>query len=259
MSKAIPDLKSFLDDKVEKFNTHKFIVDDPISIPHRYELKEDIEIAGFMASTIAWGKRAMILKSSNKILNYMGNSPYDFVMSFTENDLDKIDGSVHRTFNSIDLKYFLKAIRNIYENHGGLESAFAKNVSGSYLQSAIHDFKMIFFELPHEDRTLKHIGDPMKGSAAKKINMFLRWMVRKDNAGVDFGIWNSISPSQLSCPLDVHSGNIARQLGLLTRKQNDAKALSELDSSLRLLDSKDPVKYDFALFGLGVNDEFLNL
>ena len=161
-------------------------------------------------------------------------------------------GFVHRTFNSKDLGYFIKAIKNIYSNHGGMESIFSTHATKDSLQPAIHEFKSVFFELPHESRTEKHVSDPFKNSAAKRINMFLRWMVRNDNAGVDFGLWKNLKPAQLSCPLDVHSGNVARKLGLLKRKMNDAKALHELDLNLRRLDSKDPVKYDFALFGIGV-------
>ncbi|WP_430812128.1 MULTISPECIES: TIGR02757 family protein [unclassified Carboxylicivirga] len=253
---TLDEIKDFLDEKVEKYNTPDFITDDPISIPHRFSLKEDIEIAGFLASTIAWGKRSMIIKSANTIMSIMGDSPYDFVMEHSEDDLAKIEGSIHRTFNSIDLRFFVASLRNIYANHGGLEAVFSKYAAHDSLLYAIHKFKSVFFEIPHERRTIKHIGDPLAGSAAKKINMFLRWMIRDDSRGVDFGIWKEISPSILSCPLDVHSGNVARKLGLLKRKQNDAKALVELDACLRKLDAADPVKYDFALFGLGVYEGF---
>jgi uncharacterized protein (TIGR02757 family) len=177
-------------------------------------------------------------------------------MSHEESHLEKLEGFVHRTFNSNDFIYFIKALRYIYEKKNGLEMIFNEYGTKDSLQPAIHQLKNIFFELPHPARTLKHISDPYKGSASKKINMYLRWMVRKDNRGVDFGIWNSISPSILSCPLDVHSGNVARKLGLLTRKQNDSKAVSELDMNLREMDIEDPVKYDFALFGLGVFEGF---
>jgi uncharacterized protein (TIGR02757 family) len=189
-------------------------------------------------------------------MEIMGNSPYDFVMDFSEKNAESLSPFVHRTFNNEDLFYFLKALQNIYKNHGGLENVFAQYSERNSMQTAIHHFKKTFFELPHLTRTQKHISDPLKNSAAKRINMFLRWMVRNDNAGVDFGIWKNISPSQLSCPLDVHSGNVARKLKLLNRKQNDGKALNELDNSLRKLDPKDPVKYDFALFGLGIFERF---
>ncbi|MFD2541601.1 TIGR02757 family protein [Lacinutrix gracilariae] len=250
------ELKEFLDNKVIQYNTLEFIDSDPISIPHKYSLKEDIEIAGFLAATIAWGNRKSIIKNANKMMDLMGNSPYDFIMNHNNNDLEKFEGFVHRTFNSVDFGYFIKSLKNIYVHHNGLENVFSQNVANNSLQGAISAFKKVFFEIEHPVRTTKHVSDPLKGSAAKRINMYLRWMVRKDNANVDFGIWESLSPSLLSCPLDVHSGNVARKLGLLERKQNDAKALTELDKALRKLDPKDPVKYDFALFGLGVFEGF---
>ena len=250
------ELKSFLDEKYLQYNTTDFIDSDPIQIPHRYSLKEDIEISAFLVSTIAWGNRKMIINNSNKMMELLGNSPYDFIRSFNDNDLDKLDGFVHRTFNSDDLKLFVKSLRNIYENHDGLESIFSKNQTKDSMQSSISAFKQVFFEIEHLERTKKHVSDPLNNSAAKRINMFLRWMVRNDKQGVDFGIWKSIPTSILSCPLDVHSGNVARKLGILTRKQNDAKALLELDTQLRKMDANDPVKYDFALFGLGVFEGF---
>ena len=255
--KGIPsDIKEFLDEKVNQYNTLAFIDSDPISIPHRFNLKEDIEISGFLASTIAWGNRTMIIKNASKLLGLMGNSPYDFIMNHDEQDLDRFKGFVHRTFNETDLVYFIKSIKNIYVNYGGLENVFAQLATPCSTQLAIHEFKKVFFSLPHPARTSKHVSDPEKGSAAKKINMYLRWMVRSDNKGVDFGIWKGISPHQLSCPLDVHSGRVARKLGLLSRNQNDSKALEELDFNLRQMDYDDPVKYDFALFGLGVFEKF---
>ncbi len=250
------ELKEFLDEKVLLYNNPKFIESDPIQIPHLFSLKEDIEIAGFLSAAIAWGNRKMIISNSKRMMALMGDSPYDFVMSHTESQLDNLDGFVHRTFNSGDFVTFIKALRHIYSNHGGLEMAFAKNQQALSMQHSISEFKKLFFEIAHQPRTMKHLSDPMRGSAAKRINMFLRWMARNDAAGVDFGIWKSVAPASLSCPLDVHSGNVARKLGLLTRKQNDAKALAELDAALRLLDSNDPVKYDFALFGLGVFEGF---
>ncbi|NHN24632.1 TIGR02757 family protein [Flavobacterium jejuense] len=250
------ELKEFLDEKVVLYNNPTFIESDPIQIPHAYTLKEDIEIAGFLAATIAWGNRKMIINNAQKLMNIMGNTPYDFIMSHKEDDLEKLDGFVHRTFNSLDAVTFVKGLKNIYQNHNGLESIFAKNSESHSNQKSISEFKKVFFEIPHQQRTTKHISDPLNNSAAKRINMFLRWMIRKDNKGVDFGIWKTISPASLSCPLDVHSGNVARKLGLLTRKQNDAKALLELDTNLRKLDPSDPVKYDFALFGLGIFEKF---
>lgn len=250
------ELKEFLDEKVLEYNTPNFIESDPIQIPHRYSIKEDIEISGFLTANIAWGNRKMIIRNANKMMELMGNSPYDFVMNHNESHLDSFDGFVHRTFNKTDLSFFIKALNHIYTNHNGLESVFQTNATSNSLQPAIHQLKKVFFEIPHPSRTTKHISDPFKGSAAKKINMWLRWMIRSDNKGVDFGIWKSLNASQLSCPLDVHSGNVARKLGLLTRKQNDAKALNELDENLRKMDKNDPVKYDFALFGLGVFENF---
>ncbi len=250
------ELKEFLDSKFLQYNNFNFIESDPISIPHKFSLKEDIEIAAFLSATIAWGNRKSIIKNANKMMDYLGNSPYDFVLNHSDAHLEPLYNFVHRTFNGLDFASFIKSLKYIYTNHGGLEAMFSTpNKTGS-LQQHISDFKSVFFTIEHLSRTEKHVSDPLKGSAAKRINMFLRWMVRKDNAGVDFGIWKDISPSLLSCPLDVHSGNVARKLGLLNRKQNDAKAVLELDTSLRKLDKNDPVKYDFALFGLGVFEKF---
>ncbi len=250
------ELKDFLDEKVELYNNPQFIESDPIQIPHQYSLKEDIEIAGFLAATISWGNRKMIIQNSKKMMQIMGNSPYDFVMSHGDNNIEKLENFVHRTFNKDDFLTFIYALKNIYTNHNGLEAIFAKYQQKENLQTSISEFKKVFFEINHHYRTQKHVSDPMNNSAAKRINMFLRWMIRDDKKGVDLGIWKSISSNKLSCPLDVHSGNVARKLGLLVRKQNDGKALAELDFQLRKLDKNDPVKYDFALFGLGVFEGF---
>ena len=250
------ELKEFLDEKVELYNKPNFIESDPIQIPHLYSVKEDIEIAGFLASTIAWGNRKMIINNAKKMMDFMGNSPYDFVMSHSDSQLEPLENFVHRTFNGKDFATFIKSLRHIYTNHGGLEAVFAKHQQEDSMQNAISEFKKLFFEIDHLPRTQKHVSDPLKNSASKRINMWLRWNCRTDNQGVDFGIWKTISPAKLSCPLDVHSGNVARKLGLLTRKQNDAKALAELDTNLRILDKDDPVKYDFALFGLGIFEGF---
>lgn len=249
-------LKEFLDEKVLEYNQPKFIESDPIQIAHQFSLKEDIEISGFLTSTIAWGNRKMIIRNANRMMELIENSPFDFVMNHSENDLKSFESFIHRTFNGIDFTYFIKALKNIYLNHGGLELVFSQFTKDTNNKQTIHQFKKVFFETSHKQRTQKHVADPMKGSASKRINMYLRWMVRRDKSGVDFGLWNQIPMSKLSCPLDVHSGNVARKLGLLTRKQNDWKALEELDFNLRKLDSKDPVKYDFALFGLGVFEKF---
>lgn len=250
------ELKEFLDIKAVQYNSPEFITTDPIQIPHRFSSKEDIEISAFLIATIAWGNRKSIINNGEKLVELLGNAPYDFVLNHSKKDLDSLNNFVHRTFNGTDLKFFILSLKNIYTNHNGLEEVFRRNATEHSLQPAIHEFKKVFFSIPHHERTMKHVSDPLKNSAAKRINMFLRWMVRQDNAGVDFGIWKSLSPALLSCPLDVHSGNVARKLGLLSRKQNDAKALFELDTSLRKLDPVDPAKYDFALFGLGVFEGF---
>jgi uncharacterized protein (TIGR02757 family) len=250
------ELHEFLEEKVTQYNTLAFIESDPIQIPHLFTLKEDIEIAGFLTATISWGNRKMILQNAHKMMQLMGNTPYDFVMSHSETDLEQLEKFVHRTFNGADFFTFIKGLQHIYQNHIGLENVFELYQEKESLQQSIHELKRLFFEINHQNRTQKHISDPLNNSAAKRINMYLRWMIRQDKTGVDLGIWKTISPSKLSCPLDVHSGNVARKLGLLTRKQNDGKALTELDNSLRKLDSKYPVKYDFALFGLGVFEGF---
>ncbi len=249
-------LREFLDEKVQQYNTPKFIELDPIQIPHQYSVKEDIEISGFLTATISWGNRNSIIKNAKRMMNLLGNSPYDFVLYHRDEQLDRIDGFVHRTFNSTDFIVFIKALKHIYQEKKGLEGVFNESKTEHSLQPAIHQLKKEFFKIPHPIRTEKHISDPLKGSAAKKINMYLRWMVRNDKSGVDFGIWKSISPSILSCPLDIHSASVARKLGLIKRKQNDAKTVYELDSKLRQFDCTDPVKYDFALFGLGIYENF---
>ena len=254
MTKA--ELKEFLDAKVLEYNHPKFLEDDPLQIPHLYNQKEDIEISAFLTATIAWGNRKSIINNATRLMGLMGNTPYDFVMNHSQDDLDVLSPFVHRTFNGTDLGYFVTSLQNIYKNHGGLEAVFSEYQGKDTMQPAISNFKELFFELPHQNMTQKHVSDPNKGSAAKRINMFLRWMVRDNSTGVDFGLWKDISPAKLSCPLDVHSGNVARKLNLLKRKQNDAKALQELDKNLRKLDATDPVKYDFALFGLGVFEKF---
>lgn len=250
------ELKEFLDEKVILYNNPKFIESDPIQIPHLFSKKEDIEIAGFLAAIISWGNRTMIIRNASKMMELLDNSPHDFILNHQENDLKSLEGFVHRTFNYIDLQQFIKSLQHIYINHGGLENALSIKDNSNTYQTAINNFKTSFFEVKHQQRTQKHISDPLKNSAAKRINMFLRWMVRNDEKGVDFGLWNTHNPANLSCPLDVHSGNVARKLKLLLRKQNDWKAVFELDLNLRKLDKKDPVKYDFALFGLGVFEKF---
>jgi uncharacterized protein (TIGR02757 family) len=249
-------LQEFLDSKVDTYNNKRFIESDPIQVPHEFTEKEDIEIAGFLAATIAWGNRKSIINNAKKMMQLLDQSPHDFVMNHKESDLKPLLKFIHRTYNGEDFIQFVISLKHIYTNHGGLEAVFAKHATELNLQESIHHFKKYFFEAPHLKRTEKHISDPLKNSAAKRLNMMLRWFIRKDDAGVDLGIWKSLSPHQLSCPLDVHSGKVARKLGLLKRKQNDAKALQELDKRLRELDPQDPVKYDFALFGLGVFEGF---
>ncbi len=255
-SKSV-DIKEFLEQKYEQYNRPEFIETDPIQISHRFTKKEDIEIAAFLSSEIAWGKRSMIIRNANNILNSMQNNPHEFLLDSSNKDFEKILNTGHRTFKTEDFIYFLKALKNIYENHNGLEAVFTKGYrKEETIFSAIEYFRTVFFELPHPTRTEKHIANVLKKSAAKRINMFLMWLVRNDNRGVHFGLWNKIPTSKLLIPLDVHSGNTARSLGLLTRKQNDLKAVYELTNNLKKYDSKDPVKYDFALFGLGVFENF---
>ena len=250
------ELKDFLDSKVLEYNSHKFIQSDPIQIPHMFTNKRDIEISAFLTSTIAWGNRKSIINSACRMMEIMDHSPYEFVINHQKSDLEVFNGFVHRTFNSEDAKQFIRSLKYLYNNYGGIEEIFKKYSHDDCLQYSIHKFKMHFFEIDHIQRTEKHVSDPMRNSAAKRINMFLRWMVRPNNSGVDFGLWDTIPTSKLSCPLDVHSGNVARKLGLLKRSQNDQKAVKELDKSLRKFDINDPVKYDFALFGLGVFENF---
>jgi uncharacterized protein (TIGR02757 family) len=256
-SLSFTELKEFLDEKAELYNTPSFIEADPLSIPHRYSRKEDIEIAGFLAATIAWGNRKGIVTNANRMMQMMDDAPYDFVIQHRPKDLKRLKGFVHRTFNEVDFEYFIKSLRHIYSEHGGLEQVFSTGLQQHQnLQHSISQFKKVFFEIEHPERTRKHLSDPITGSSAKRINMYLRWMVRQDKKGVDFGIWKSISPSTLSIPLDVHTGNVSRKLGLLQRKQSDSKAVAELDEALRKMDPQDPVKYDFALFGLGAIEKF---
>jgi uncharacterized protein (TIGR02757 family) len=253
-------LFEFLEEKYHFYNRTKFIETDPISIPRLYTQRQDIEIIGFIIATISWGNRRSIINNGHKLTNYMGNSPFDFVMNYNKAAAQKLKSKqfVHRTFNADDLHYFIISLQNIYNNYGGLESVFAKHIeqNDTNLKQAISGFGSTFCSIKTAGRTAKHIAKPHENSAAKRINMYLRWMVRSDKAGVDFGLWTNIKPSLLSIPLDVHSGRVARKLGLLQRSQNDWKAVEELDAALRNFDAKDPVKYDFALFGLGVFENF---
>lgn len=240
------ELKEYLEFKYTQYNTAAFINSDPIQIPHRYQRKEDIEIMAFLVATIAWGNRKMIIKSGEKLTEIMGDSPFEFIQNYQSQNVP----FVHRTFNHVDLDFFFLSLKNIY-NNGGLEKAFSLHPQFPGTAGRIIQFREHFLSVAHEERSQKHISNPANNSAAKRINMFLRWMVRNDNAGVDFGIWKTISPSELYLPLDVHTGNISRQLGILKRKQNDWKALEEIMIVLREFDPQDPVKYDYALFGIG--------
>jgi uncharacterized protein (TIGR02757 family) len=252
LKKTDRDIFELLEMKVREFNTPAFITDDPIAIPHRYTDKRDREIAGFLAATIAWGQRPTIVRNGHRLMELLHDAPYEFIMSTGTRELKSLKTFVHRTFNSDDLIVFIQGFRRIYNEHATLEDAFYKHHSTGNILDTISSFRMEFLGKALQERTAKHVSDPGKGSSAKRINMFLRWMIRRDKTGVDFGIWQQFSPSELMCPLDVHVGNVARSLQLLERKIDDRKAVEELTANLRLLDPKDPVKYDFALFGLGI-------
>ncbi len=241
------ELKEYLDFKAQQYNTGEFIESDPIQLPHRFTRKEDIEIVAFLVSTIAWGNRTMIIKSGERLLDIMEHEPYEFIQNYTDS---RNLGFVHRTFNGVDLDFFFRSLNNLY-SAGGLEKAFSQHPEIEGIKGRIIHFREQFIAMPHEVRSEKHISNPAKNSASKRINMFLRWMVRNDRQGVDFGIWKSISPAELYVPLDVHTSKNARELGLITRKQDDWKALEELMLHLRKFDPNDPSKYDFALFGIG--------
>lgn len=251
------ELKSYLDEKADQYNNPDFIENDPLQIPHRFSAKQDIEIAGFLSATISWGNRKSIIKSAEKMLDIMGNSPYDFVLNYSEKELASIqDKSIHRTFNGQDFAYFIRQFNRIYKENESLENLFKINDPEINFSHAIERFRNSFLEA-EKHRSHKHISSPYKNSSAKRIIMFLRWMIRKDKRGVDFGIWENIDQKYLSIPLDVHTGNISRKLGLISRTQNDWKTVEKLDEVIRKFDKNDPAKYDFALFGLGVTKELL--
>jgi uncharacterized protein (TIGR02757 family) len=249
------ELLDFLEAKYDQYNRPEFIETDPISIPHRFSRKEDIEIAAFLTATISWGNRPSIVKDAKKLLGMMDHTPYEFILHSGRYETEQFESFYHRTFNGTDCIFFLESLKNIYQHHDGLESLFLPNDTTG-IKGALCCFRSTFLEIDHPRRSEKHIADPYKGASAKRLLMFLRWMVRHDKRGVDFGLWKKITPSSLMCPLDVHSGNVARKLGLLQRKQNDWKAVEELTENLRQFDAEDPVKYDFALFGLGVFEKF---
>lgn len=246
------EIKSFLDSKVQLYNTENYIKTDPIQIPHRFIKKEDIEIASLLTSTIAWGQRKTIIKNASFMMELLENSPHDFIINASPLEIQQVRQFVHRTFNGLDCEYFIKSLRNIYVHHNGLEAVFTTGYrTDKTVFSAIKYFRKIFLELEHIKHVSKHISDVNSNSAAKRLNMFLRWLVRSDDNGVDFGLWKNIPMSELMIPLDIHVGNVGRALGLLNRKQNNWKALEELMNVLRSYDSADPVKYDYALFGIG--------
>lgn len=253
------DLQQFLNEKVQEYNVIGFVENDPVSIPHRYKIKQDIEITALWAAVLSWGRRKTIIDKCTVLFDLMDNAPYEFVLNHQENDLKRFLDFKHRTFNATDTLYFISFFRWYYQHHESLEEAFADNLDpdDENVREALVNFHHLFFSLDDfPERTRKHIATPERNSACKRINMFLRWMVRKDNKGVDFGIWERIKPSQLVAPCDVHVDRIARKLGLISRKQTDWTTAVELTNRLKKLDPSDPVKYDFALFGLGVESQF---
>lgn len=255
------ELKSYLNSCVKKFNKPSFIENDPISIPHQFSRKQDIEIMGFWVSMLAWGQRKTIINKANELIQLMDGAPYDFILNHEEKDRESFLNFKHRTFQAIDTLYFLEFFQDFYKKNDSLESAFSNHLTpkSEDVETALKGFHEQFFSLPDAPhRTRKHVSTPTRNSACKRLNMFLRWMVRKDKKGVDFGIWKKIKPSQLLIPLDVHVDRVARRLGLLERKQTDWKSVIELTNNLKKFDAKDPVKYDFALFGVGVleKDQF---
>jgi uncharacterized protein (TIGR02757 family) len=249
------NLKRFLNSKVDFYNQPSFIATDPICIPHLFTKKQDIEIAGFFAAIFAWGNRTTIINKSKELITLMDNAPHQFILQHQKKDLQKLEGFKHRTFNSTDLLYCIEFFKMHYSKNNSLQNAFTQwmNKKDSTIENGLKGFYHYFFSLPHiAERTKKHIASPEKNSSCKRLNMFLRWMVRIDNTGVDFGIWKNISPAQLVIPIDVHVARVAKKLHLLRRNQTDWQTAIELTEYLRTLDDKDPVKYDFALFNLGV-------
>lgn len=246
------ELRDFLDAKTEQYNNPAFIADDPISIPHEFSRKEDIELIAFLVATIAWGRRENIIRSSRKLVELMEGAPHQFISQFKPEDLSRFDHFVHRTFQPYDIRFFMERLQFIVHKYGSLEKTFAGNSAAESIQR----FRRIFTDAEHEKRVEKHLPDILRGAAAKRLNMYLRWMVRRDQRGVDFGIWTVLKPHQLCLPLDVHTARVSRKLGLLNRTANDWKAVEEVTNNLRKLDPTDPVKYDFALFSLGAVEQF---
>lgn len=253
------DLKEFLNRKVDEYNRPSFIANDPVSVPHRFSKKQDIEIAGFFAAIFSWGNRTTIIQKSTELMRLMDNAPHDFCLNHDEEGLKRLTHFKHRTFNATDLLYFVSFLKFHYSHNDSLETAFTRWIGkeDNMMEKALNGFYHYFFSLEDPPaRTRKHIASPQKNSSCKRLNMFLRWMVRSDNSGVDFGIWKKIPPARLICPLDVHVARVAQRFGLMTRAQADWQAALELTDYLITLDAADPVKYDFALFGLGVMEKF---
>jgi uncharacterized protein (TIGR02757 family) len=253
------DIQQFLEEKYRQYNTLDFIGPDPIAIPHLFSKRQDIEIAGFLAATLAWGQRKTILQKCRQLLEMMDMAPHDFMLHHQESDLKPFVSFKHRTFNDIDTLYFIEFFSWYFKRHETLEQAFTIGYTTevSIMEALLTNFHRLFFSLEDAPaRTRKHVATPARKAACKRINMFLRWMVRKDASGVDFGIWNIIQPYQLICPCDLHVDRVGRKLGLIQRKQTDWQTALELTEKLRLFDPHDPVKYDFALFGLGVEEKF---
>lgn len=252
-------LKTFLDRKVKEYNQPHFIKQDPISIPHRFTKKQDIEVAGFFASIFAWGNRTTIINKTTELLQLMDDAPHQFIVDHSDKELQRLLAFKHRTFNTTDLLYFLLFLKHHYQTYTTLETAFSKwmNKSDANVENALRGFHDYFFSLEDAPvRTKKHIATPQRKSTCKRLNMFLRWMVRDDAKGVDFGIWKHISATQLICPIDVHVARVARQFQLIKRKQTDWETAIELTEVLKTFDAADPVKYDFALFSLGATEKF---
>ncbi len=251
--KKIGDLKSFLDEKAELFNRPAFIANDPVSIPHLFSKKQDIEIAGFFAAVLAWGQRPTIIRKCRELMAWMDDDPHNFILHHRESDLKPFVDFRHRTFNGTDALYFIAALNFLYRQYHSLEDAFAVPKEELTIEKGLVRFHQLFFSLddyPH--RTRKHLPTPIRKSTCKRINMYLRWMVRNDGRGVDFGLWTKISPAQLVCPCDLHVDRVSRKLKLIKRRQTDWLTALELTERLRAFDPVDPVRYDFALFGLGI-------
>ncbi|MBN2766879.1 MAG: TIGR02757 family protein [Paludibacteraceae bacterium] len=255
-NEALNEIKYLLDDRYRRYNHFDFIETDPIQIPHSFARKEDVEIAAFLTASIAWGQRVTIIKNARRLMSLLDNAPYDFICNATESDLESLRGFVHRTFNSNDCMFFIRSLQNIYQHHDGLEAVFDKGFkTHQHIAGTLTHFRKVFLQSTHEKRNEKHLSDVSRNSSAKRLNMLLRWLVRHDEAEVDLGIWKNIPTSALMLPLDVHTGDVGRAIGILSRTQNDWKAVEEITDVLRQFDPHDPVKYDYALFGIGVFGE----